>query len=761
MNFSLPGLTVFLLQLSFNLDNVHGLSTQFPPIKRVEHISKVEIKVLPRRSNFRAEETDPFGASDIWRRSLDPPADELRGDDSFLMSMTISIPSPSETYHGTPHTTSPRDTQFTLFLQPTTDLLHPQAKIIYESSSSSDGNSVSRTVSLAQEEVLAYSGWVIKQSAVESWWAEQKRLKESGTYYHPSADHWKHDSRVIGWARILVHETKRMRHGEDLENLIWEGSFEAVGQIWHIRTLDSYNLIRRPTDHNPKRWESHISGGLIAWQEAVDGSTHQSGSHGSTFHLQKRQSIDSMSGSMSKTDFSGSIGSTDGCPTTRKVVYVGIAADCTYISKYGSQNAARMAILNNLNTVSNLYERSFNISLAVVEMKMQDMTCPAHPTTDLPWNIACPDSSPDGLTLDGRLSAFSKWRGQKGGSDGAGLWHLMTACPNGQEVGVAWLGTLCKVNSDEQGVSELNQLARKPNSGQVTSGTGVTSANPSEWQVMAHEIGHNFGAIHDCSSGCTKSDSCCPFSQSSCAPDNDYIMTATSSRPTSSFSPCSIGNVCSNMKGGGGTMDTSCLSEPGAHRNISLNQCGNGIVDPGEDCDPGDTPSPCCQWGVCKFTPQAVCDPTHSPCCSSSCQFSSYGTICRPVVDPVCDQPEMCSGKDAQCPEDRFAKNGLSCGASGDGLSCAAGKCTSRDRQCQAQDHKLGLKQACDPAASMDCRIACKDPNKSDQCVVLEAKFVEGSPCGCGGFCSATGTCVGGDQAECGNQWREVSHDFV
>jgi hypothetical protein len=66
----------------------------------------------------------------------------------------------------------------------------------------------------------------------------------------------------------------------------------------------------------------------------------------------------------------------------------------------------------------------------------------------------------------------------------------MTACPNGQEVGVAWLGTLCKVNSDQQASNGLNELARAPSSGQVTSGTGVTSANPSEWQVMAHEIGH-------------------------------------------------------------------------------------------------------------------------------------------------------------------------------------------------------------------------------------------------------------------------------
>jgi hypothetical protein len=103
---------------------------------------------------------------------------------------------------------------------------------------------------------------------------------------------------------------------------------------------------------------------------------------------------------------------------------MGIAADCTYISKYGSANAARLAILNNLNTVSALYERSFNISLAVVELKIQDIKCPAHPAPDVPWNIGCPDSGPDGLNLDRRLSAFSQWRGQKGGSDGAGLWHL-------------------------------------------------------------------------------------------------------------------------------------------------------------------------------------------------------------------------------------------------------------------------------------------------------------------------------------------------
>ena len=54
----------------------------------------------------------------------------------------------------------------------------------------------------------------------------------------------------------------------------------------------------------------------------------------------------------------------------------------------------------------------------------------------MPWNIDCGT-----VTLDERLSLFSQWRGAKG-ADGAGLWHLMSGCPTGTEVGIAWLATL-------------------------------------------------------------------------------------------------------------------------------------------------------------------------------------------------------------------------------------------------------------------------------------------------------------------------------
>lgn len=103
--------------------------------------------------------------------------------------------------------------------------------------------------------------------------------------------------------------------------------------------------------------------------------------------------------------------------------------------------------------------------------------CPTTPDPAAPWNVACSES----VTLNDRLSIFSQWRGDKG-DDSAGLWHLMSGCPTGSEVGIAWLMTLC-------------QQAASGSSPSVVSGTAVSTAGRTEWQVVAHEIGHNFGAI--------------------------------------------------------------------------------------------------------------------------------------------------------------------------------------------------------------------------------------------------------------------------
>lgn len=152
-------------------------------------------------------------------------------------------------------------------------------------------------------------------------------------------------------------------------------------------------------------------------------------------YLEPRQSVGAdVLGSNSTENFIEDIGSTRGCPSSQKVVYVGIAADCTYAQHYGSQDAARTQILNNMNSASGLYKSTFNVSLGVVELNVQGLSCPSTAPSDMPWNVGC-----NNLQMDDRLSVFSQWRGNKG-RDGAGIWHLMTNCSTGSEVGVAWLG---------------------------------------------------------------------------------------------------------------------------------------------------------------------------------------------------------------------------------------------------------------------------------------------------------------------------------
>ena len=54
--------------------------------------------------------------------------------------------------------------------------------------------------------------------------------------------------------------------------------------------------------------------------------------------------------------FSDHIGQTAGCPTSQRIVYMGVAADCEYTSKYGSTANATQAIITNWNTASALYK---------------------------------------------------------------------------------------------------------------------------------------------------------------------------------------------------------------------------------------------------------------------------------------------------------------------------------------------------------------------------------------------------------------------
>ncbi|KAH0565224.1 hypothetical protein GP486_001385 [Trichoglossum hirsutum] len=172
-------------------------------------------------------------------------------------------------------------------------------------------------------------------------------------------------------------------------------------------------------------------------------------------------------GNSAGVNLKSTIGDTSGCPTTRKVALVGVATDCTYSGSFNSTETARQNIITQINSASELYEKTFNITLGLHTLTVNDASCPGTPPAAMPWNIPCNSNT----TIQDRLNTFSAWRGTKSGDSNA-YWTLLTTCNTGSAVGLAWLGQACV--SDAQ-----------VNSGETVSGANVVARTSTEWQVIA------------------------------------------------------------------------------------------------------------------------------------------------------------------------------------------------------------------------------------------------------------------------------------
>ncbi|GME49137.1 Peptidase M12B ADAM/reprolysin [Neofusicoccum parvum] len=421
------------------------------------------------------------------------------------------------------------------------------------------------------------------------------------------------------------------------------------------------------------------------------------------------------SGNSAGVNLADTIGQTAGCPSARKVALVGVATDCTYTASFNSTESARANVINVMNSASDLYESTFNITLGLQNLTVSDATCPGTPQQSTPWNQACSDS----VTIQDRLNLFSQWRGSR--QDTNSHWTLLTTCATGQAVGLAWLGQACVQGS----------MSENSTSGSETvSSANVVARTNTEWQVVAHETGHTFGAVHDCTS-------------QTCSDSNTFIMNPSTARGITKFSACSIGNICSAM--GRNSVKSDCLTNNRGVTTISGQQCGNGIVEDGEDCDCGGADgcgdNPCCEPTTCKFKTNAVCDDSNEDCCRN-CQLASSTTVCRESTGD-CDPEERCTGDSPYCPADQTSEDGSGCG---DGLKCASGQCTSRDQQCKsalgAYTGGTNDTYACN---SDNCVISCASPQfGSNVCYSLQQNFLDGTECGGGGKCN-NGRCVGSD----------------
>ncbi|KAF4982354.1 hypothetical protein FZEAL_2006 [Fusarium zealandicum] len=337
-----------------------------------------------------------------------------------------------------------------------------------------------------------------------------------------------------------------------------------------------------------------------------------------------------------------SIGSNAGCPSSRLVALIGITTDCTYTAEFDSVDDARENIISQINIASQVYEDTFNIALAIRNLTISGSSCPSDASPATPWNRACTAN----IDISERLTLFSEWRNQF--RDGNAAWTLLSACESGSSVGMAWIANLCSDGGSRSFRGGRSSVAA----------TNVVVRTGSEWQVFAHELAHNFGATHDCTSdtcgsGSSPSDNCCPLSASACDAEGQYIMNPRSSRQIEGFSPCTLGTICSAI--GDRRIDTSCLVSEDEVPDINDSQCGNGIVEPGEACDCGGelgcSADSCCDPDTCQLRDGAACDPDSDACCTDQCQVAQSGLVCRESTGS-CDPEETCDGSSSICPQD-------------------------------------------------------------------------------------------------------------
>ncbi|RIB06541.1 Metallo-peptidase family M12-domain-containing protein [Gigaspora rosea] len=595
---------------------------------------------------------------------------------------------------------------FNIHLEPNTDLFHPEATITIH-----HNNKTSTTTKLLPQDYRLYKGVLLDVDSTD------KRLSEDivGLKRLSLHEELSNSPGVLGWARVMVLNDGSVNQ----KHLTFEGTFSYKGDLHHIKSIDNFRIAQfhdDPEIPNPSaRHPNHRDATMVIYRDSdIKPSRIDNDRIWSCGMNEQISNWNRSRNNYLKYNEPWTFGINDkrnatGCPTARRIAYMGAAADCTYVQSYQSSDAARKQILNDWGTASAVYERTFNVTLGLIYIEIQDSNCPSTPNPA--WNRPCSDS----YSISQRLSDFSKWRGTKG-DDGAALWHLMSKCNTGTKVGIAWLGQLCQTSATAQSNGECTGQA-------FVSGTGVSTIVKDEWKVVAHEIGHGFGAYHDCTSSTCPCSSvndacaCCPLSQTTCDADP-----ATASKTI-----------------------------------LTASMCGNGLKEPGEECDCGTdcATDPCCNGATCKLKNGSQCDDMNDLCCRN-CTYKAANATCRPAVSS-CDITEVCPGNSGDCPPDAHIEDGTSCG-NGNGLQCAGGICTSKDLQCATRGSRMGITKACTMTTS--CTISCANPNDTTSCLEMSGYFVDGTSCGFGGRCSK-GTCVTGSIGNTISHWIDQNKRIV
>lgn len=149
--------------------------------------------------------------------------------------------------------------------------------------------------------------------------------------------------------------------------------------------------------------------------------------------------------------------------------------------------------------------------------------------------------------------------------------------------------------------------------------------------------------------------------------------------------------------------------------------CGNGVVDPGEECDCGweeDCKDSCCfpmslhpvaDEKPCTLTPRAHCSPSQGPCCTATCTLK-FGDKCRD--DNGCRDPSFCDGHSPQCPPSINKPNKSVCNKE---FVCYMGECTGSICLAYGLESCQCIPNDDDPKTKA-CELCCKLPGEENAC---------------------------------------------
>lgn len=286
-----------------------------------------------------------------------------------------------------------------------------------------------------------------------------------------------------------------------------------------------------------------------------------------------------------------------------------------------------------------------------------------------------PPPSKNGIWVDKELlNEFSneKW-------DNYCLAHLFTNIDFvDSSLGIAWVKELCSERSMNTGLTTHKDH-------------DLPLVRLQADLVTAHEIGHNFGAKHDSVENekpeCRKK----------------YLMHETS------VSGAHIDNrqfsVCARERIGKQIIEKrdTCFQDKDSRK------CGNSIIDPKEECNPGPIiDGPCCNKD-CMLKSKSTCSDYNHLCCKD-CQLASNRTICSESSTIECKGEITCNGKIADCPDAApKLKNNEECvvKTTTTGLNTTTtttGIC--RDGTCKS--HCLLETTPCTCSGSHACKVCCQ-----------------------------------------------------